>query len=315
MRPMKSTIVILAVALLLTVAMAAALVAFHEPAQRELTDLQIEPTPERIERGRYLAHSVSGCMHCHTAHDDTKRSHPRTGPEGAGGACLGPADGFPGVVCIPNITPDPETGIGGWTDDEILRAMREGVAPDGRALFPMMPYGVYKELSDEDAHSIVAYLRTVEPVNRPEPQATAIDFPVNFFIELEPSPIEEPVAMPSRSDAAAWGRYMATIAGCRECHADGPGGVEFPTSAGVVRTSNITTHETGVLPSTADAFVRLFHSYREGAMADGHAEEDYTVMAWTDYAHLDEADLRAIHSYFLSVPPVENQVQTYAVAE
>src|SRR5690606_15763255 len=130
-------------------------------------------------------------------------------------------------------------------------------------LFPMMPYGVFREMSDEDAHSIVAYLRSMEPVRNPLPHATRIDFPVSFFIDLEPKPVTEPVAAPNRNDQLAWGRYMATIAGCRECHLDGKGGEEFPTTAGVVRTANITTHETGVLPPTADAFVRLFYSYQD----------------------------------------------------
>ncbi len=308
---MKKAVLIVAAALGITVALAAAFVALHEPAQRELTDLRIESTPERVERGRYLAHHVSGCMHCHTAHDDSKRSHPRTGPDGAGGACMGKEFGLPGELCIPNITPDQETGIGAWTDDEILRAIREGISRDGRALFPMMPYGVYREMSDGDAHSIVAYLRSMEPVRNPRPRPTKIDFPVSFLIELEPKPVSVQVAAPSRGDELAWGKYMATISGCRECHLDGKGGEEFPTSAGVVRTANITTHETGVLPPTADAFVRLFYSYQDGALPDGVSENDYTVMGWHDYAHMEESDLRAIHAYFLTVPPADNQVQTY----
>lgn len=312
---MKRAFLLIAAALLLTTALAAIFVLLHEPAQRELTDLRIEPTPERIERGRYLANAVNACLHCHTAHDDTKRSHPRIGPEGAGGACYTPEMDFPGYVCIPNITPDKETGIGAWTDDEILRAIREGVSRDGRTLFPMMPYGVYKDLSDEDAYSIVAYLRTLEPVNRPEPHATKINFPVDFFIEFEPASLEAPVPSPDRNDQAAWGRYMATVAGCRDCHLDGKGGSEYPTSAGVVRTSNITTHETGVLPPTADAFVRLFKSYEGGTLPDGVVESDYTPMPWETYTQMTEEDLRAIHGYFLSVEPVENQVQTYAAAE
>lgn len=312
---MKQAFLLVAAALLVSITLAAAFVLLHEPARRELTDLRIESTPERIERGRYLAHAVSGCLHCHTAHDDAKRSHPRSGPEGAGGACFTPEMDFPGFVCIPNITPDQETGIGSWSDDEILRAIREGVSRDGRTLFPMMPYGVYKELSDEDAYSIVAYLRTLEAVNRPEPHTTAINFPVDFFIGFEPAPLEAPVPSPDRNDQAAWGRYMATISGCRECHLDGKGGEEFPTSAGVVRTSNITTHATGVLPPTAEGFVRLFKSYEGGGLPEGVVEDDYTVMGWTDYAHMSEEDLRAIHGYFLSVEPADNQVQTYAAAE
>jgi hypothetical protein len=311
---MKKAVLFVGAALGVTVALVAAFASLHKPAQRELTDLRIEPTPMRVERGRYLAHHVSGCMHCHTAHDDSQRSHPRTGPDGAGGACMGKELGLPGELCIPNLTPDAETGLGAWTDDEILRAIREGVSRDGRALFPMMPYGVYREMSDEDAYSIVAYLRSMEPVRNPRPRPTRIDFPVSILIELEPKPMTEPVPEPSRADQLAWGKYMATISGCRECHLEGKGGEELPTSAGVVRTANITTHETGVLPPTADAFVRLFRSYQGETLPDGVSESDYTVMGWRDYAHMDDFDLRAIHAYFLTVPPVENRVQTYAQA-
>ena len=308
---MKRLALIVAASLLFAVAATAIFVATHEPAQRPVTDLRIEPTPERVERGRYLAHVTSGCLHCHTAHDDTKRKHPQTGPEGAGGLCMNEEMGLPGVVCIPNITPDTETGIGAWTDDEILRAMREGIGRDGRALFPMMPYGVFREMSDEDAYSVVAYLRTLEPVRKAKQFETKINFPVSFFIEMEPKALHEPVPAADRGDALAWGRYMATIAGCRECHLEGKGGMEFQMTKGLVRSSNITTHDTGVLPPTSDAFVRLFHSYAGDGLPDGVSDDDFTAMGWRDYAHMTEEDLRAIYAYLLTVPPVDNQVQTY----
>lgn len=308
---MKRGLLIVGAALLIALTAAAAFVLTHEPARRSVTDLKIEATPERLERGAYLVQNVSGCLHCHTAHDEAKRSHPKTGPLAGGGTCLTEEIGFPGYVCVPNISQDPETGIGAWTDDEILRAIREGVSRDGRALFPMMPYSVYKDMSDEDAYSVVAYLRTLEPVRREKPHVTKINFPVDFFIEMEPAPIEAPIPTPDRGDQLEWGRYMATIAGCRECHMEGKGGMEFETPSGVVRSSNITTHATGVLPPTAEGFVRLFRSYVDGSVADGHSETDFTVMHWEDLAGMSEDDLRAIHAYLLSVEPADNQVQTY----
>ena len=68
--------------------------------------------------------------------------------------------GFPGLVFAPNITPDPETGAGNWTDDQLARAIREGVGHDGRALFPFMPYQDFRFYSDEDLASIIVYLRS-----------------------------------------------------------------------------------------------------------------------------------------------------------
>ena len=86
---------------------------------------------------------------------------------GAGVCHTGPevAD-FPGKLCVPNITSHATAGIGEWTDGEILRAIREGIGRDGRALFPMMPYTEYRKMSDEDAHAVVAYLRTLPAIDQ-----------------------------------------------------------------------------------------------------------------------------------------------------
>ena len=88
-----------------------------------------------------------------------------------------PLPGFPGNISAPNLTPDPETGSGRWTDDQIARAIREGVKHDDTILFPMMPYGEYKTLSDEDLASVVVYLRSIPPVRNPLPRDTASTFP------------------------------------------------------------------------------------------------------------------------------------------
>jgi len=79
----------------------------------------------------------------------------------------------------PNLTPDPETGSGNWSDDALARAIREGAGHDGRALFPMMPYENFRYLSDEDVASIVVFLRTLPPVRNPLP-TTRLIFPVKY---------------------------------------------------------------------------------------------------------------------------------------
>jgi len=89
---------------------------------------------------------------------------------------------MPGMVVAANITPDRETGIGGWTDGEKIRAIREGVDRDGRVLFPMMPYGNYRLMSDEDVYAVVAYINSLPAVRNPLP-ATAIKFPVSLLIK------------------------------------------------------------------------------------------------------------------------------------
>src|SRR5690606_18276139 len=98
-------------------------------------------------------------------------------------------EGF-GSVVAPNITPDVETGIGGWTDDEVARAIREGVSRDGSALFPIMPYQSFRHMSDEDLASVIVYLRNgVAPVRNAVPRSSFV-FPLNRIVNTMPVPLE-----------------------------------------------------------------------------------------------------------------------------
>lgn len=282
----------------------------HKPAQRELTDLRIEATPQRLERGRYLVEHVTVCLYCHTLRDFSRPTLPPTEPLGAGGTCT---EATPGLVCVPNITSDAETGIGAWTDDEILRAVREGVHRDGRALSPDMPYQELRNLSDEDAYAIVAYVRTLAAVRTADARRTQINFPFSAVYEHFASPLNEPVAAPAAADTVSYGRYLTMIANCQHCHTPTfGGGVEFHTSRGTVRSSNITTHSEGVLPSDADGFVRMFRSQIDGGLSRGSAY--FTVMPWFMYGSMTERDLRVMYAYLKAVPPSDNHVQTYGAA-
>ena len=111
---------------------------------------------DAVERGRYLA-TAANCISCHT----------RTGGAAFSG---GRAIATPlGTIHSTNITPDRETGIGSWSADDLKRALREGVAADGRYLFPAFPYPFYTRLTDRDIADLFAYLRTLKPVtNRVE---------------------------------------------------------------------------------------------------------------------------------------------------
>ena len=151
--------------LLLVVAAIPALVGIRPiigPRARPLTERTFERTPERVERGRYLASSVSGCLFCHSEVDWQSPGFPvKPGTEGGGRSFAD--EGVP-FLSAPNLTPDPETGAGTWSDDMLARAIREGISHDGRSLFPMMPYPQYKYMSDEDVASIVAYSANAEAV-------------------------------------------------------------------------------------------------------------------------------------------------------
>lgn len=311
---MKRALLLILLLLLAAIAAGAGFLFLLKPAQRPTTDLRIEATPVRLARGEYLVKNVVGCFACHTEEDQTKRTLPPIGPLGAGGECFTEEIGFPGHVCAPNITPDPETGIGAWTDDEVLRAIREGVNRDGETLFPMMLYSYYRNLPDEDAYAIVAYIRSIPPVRKADEPAR-VNFPVNLFIRMAPQPIEAPVPPVDTSDPAKYGDYLMTVAGCKECHgADLSGGRELPTDQGVVRSSNLTPGA-DIVPAESGAFLRIFRAYQGGNLPEGVTDRDYTVMPWVAYSGMAEEDLRAIHAYLRSLPPVEKEVQTYGAAK
>ncbi|MEZ5393427.1 MAG: hypothetical protein R2724_11265 [Bryobacterales bacterium] len=219
--------------------------------------------------------------------------------------------GFPGHVCAPNITPDAETGIGAWSDDEILRAVREGVDNHGETLFPMMPYSAYRRLPDEDAYSIVAYIRSI-PAQRKAAPPNYVNCPVNMFIRMEPKPVTAVVKPVAQDDLVKYGEYMATIAGCKLCHLDDlAGGEEFPMPQGVVRSANLTPGAKGIVPDDAEDFIRIFRAYQSGELPQGVTDNDHTVMPWSLYSGMADDDLRAIHAYLRSLPPVDKQIQTY----
>ena len=180
-------------------------------------------------------------------------------------------------------------------DEELVRVAREG------------------DLSDEDAEAIVAYIKTLEPVRQETRLEKRIQFPVNIITEHSPAPIEERVSAPSPSDRLAYGRYLTRIGGCESCHLKNfGGGDEYPMGDVIVRSSNITTHETGVLPRDTDDFLRIFQAYREGRTPEGAEESDVTVMPWRTSAGMTDRDLSAIHEFLLTVEPVDHQVQTYS---
>ena len=130
------------------------------------------PATTSIARGEYLA-KIMDCGGCHTPGSLTGK------PDFArflGGADIGFRVPGVGVVYPPNLTPDPEAGLGRWTDAQIVRAVKHGERPDGRRLIPVMPWPSYSALTDADAAALIAYLRTIPairtraPANAPDGQ-------------------------------------------------------------------------------------------------------------------------------------------------
>jgi hypothetical protein len=190
---------------------------FIGPRTRALTARKFQSTPERLARGEYLALNVADCMVCHAEHDWTAHDAPVLPNTLGAGQDMNIIKGFPGKVYAPNITPDPETGAGSWSDDQLARAIREGVGHDGLALFPFMPYPDFRAISDEDLASIIVYLRSLPPVRKQQP-ATDLIFPVNYLIRNAPRPLDASVPEPDVSTPEKRGKYLVTIAGCSDCH-------------------------------------------------------------------------------------------------
>src|SRR5690606_36952061 len=136
-----------------------------------------------LERGEYLMHGLVACGNCHSPRDENGFIE---GMELAGGFVI-EERGFRAYA--PNITPDEETGIGSWTDEQIIHAVREGVRPDGRVLGPPMGFPFYRGISDRDMQAIVAYLRSVPAVSNEVPRSTYnIPLPPNWGAPVVPVP-------------------------------------------------------------------------------------------------------------------------------
>ncbi|MDX2130167.1 MAG: c-type cytochrome [Chloroherpetonaceae bacterium] len=292
--------------------------------------ITVEATPERLARGKYLAHSVAVCIDCHSTRDWQYFSGPpKPGTFGQGGELFGEEMGFPGSIYARNITP---AALSSWRDGELIRAIRNGVDKHGHGLFPIMPYPNYQSLSKEDVYSIVAYIRTLAPVTYTPPK-TKLNFPLNFIVETMPSDHDYGV-MPEHSDTVAYGKYLFTVAGCSDCHTpnkkhDGPpekdmerylaGGFEFPVPWGMLRSTNITPDkETGIGLWTREQFVGKFKTYapEEKKRMESKPPFDETrynsIMPWTMYADMTEEDLSAIYAYLQTVKPIHQKVKRYS---
>jgi mono/diheme cytochrome c family protein len=159
------------------------------PRARAVTDRKFEATDARLARGKYLVEGPTHCFLCHTEHDFSTPTYPTIeSKRGSGWTLPIPELNNP---TSKNITSDKETGLGNWTDDEIARAIREGIRKDGTALFPVMPYLSFAKLDDEDLASIVVYIRTLPAIRHEVPKRN-LPFPLEYIAKTIPKPITTP---------------------------------------------------------------------------------------------------------------------------
>ena len=264
-----------------------------------------------IERGAYVFRAAGGCS-CHT---DVEND----GAFLAGGRPI--ATPF-GTIYSTNITPDPETGIGAWNDEDFVRAMTQGVGPSGEQYFPIFPYTSFTRMSRRDVLDLKAYLFSIDPVaqaNRPHELQAPFGWRIGVrawkFLYFQPGPMQS-----DADQSAQWNRgaYLSRALGhCEECHTprnlfgglrkgrghagtvDGPDGELAP---------NITPDpDTGIGSWSAADLVWFLQM---GLKPDGDDTQGLmSELIDTGYSYLGEDDLEAIAAYILSLPPIHHKVE------
>jgi len=286
-------------------------------------EMNVEITPERVERGKYLAWHVMMCADCHAKRDFSIFSGPPVpGTEFGGGEIFDQSMGLPGSFVSTNITPH---GIGDWTDGELFRLITTGVKNDGEPIFPIMPFPNFSRLDPEDIKSVIAYLRTLEPIAYDPPKSKA-DFPMNFIMRTIPKEAEF-TTLPNKNDRIAYGKYLFEAGACGDCHTNfekgqfigplGGGGREFVWPDGsTLRTPNITPHETGISHFTKESFVHRFKMYADTNLVLPTVEpgDFQTIMPWVMYAGMTEEDLEAIYDYLQTLEPYDNEVEIFTAS-
>lgn len=291
-----------------------------QPNGKRLETFQVQSTPAQVERGKYLANHVAVCMDCHSQRDWTKLTGPvLPGTLGTGGQEYGKNYGLPGRVYGRNLTP---AALKDWTDQELLTAITTGVDKSGKPLFPLMPYLNYHTMKQSDAAAIIAYLRTLPPVANDIPNSR-IPAPVRLGMRLMP----HRATLPPDSAAPAgvlYGQYLTRMAGCADCHTKRTlgklikkspfaGGMPVNLFIGTLRSANITPDSlTGIGRWTKADFVGRFKAYEPAHFVALEVVGGFnTVMPWTLYAGMSEADLGAIYDYLRTVKPVRKRVVVY----
>jgi mono/diheme cytochrome c family protein len=265
-------------------------------------DERIPDGTDRLTRGRYLVETIAGCGNCHTPHL----------PDGSLDATMALAGAF--VIEEPvfkayakNITPDLETGIGSWSEDDIVKALREAVRPDGKILGPPMSFHFYNKVSDSDAYAIAAYLKTVPAIRNVVPEST-------FQIPLAAQPPASNVPDVLRADPVKYGEYLAgPIGHCMDCHTTyvmgaidygqlGRGGNVYARPFiydWAAISANITPHADG-LGGWTDAEIK--RAITQGISRDGRTLLPF--MPYGLYAKMQESDLDAVIAYLRAIPPL-----------
>jgi mono/diheme cytochrome c family protein len=278
-------------------------------------DIHASTDSVMIARGAYLVNGPAHCTTCHIPMDQIPAAEEGVPVQLVGGWELNIP---PGTFRAPNLTPDPETGIGNRTDAEIARTLRYSVNHKGKMVFPFMPYQL---MSDYDLTAIISYLRSLSPVKNAIP-STELSFMGKAVTALGLLKPEYPASEPPKSvvmdTTVAYGKYIAhSVANCMGCHTErdlktgqftGPafaGGLSMPPDEFSKGYSFITPNltpdaATGIMAGwSEDAFVGRIKSGRVHAGSP---------MPWGWFARMDEMEIRAVYRYLNSLEPVQRKI-------
>jgi mono/diheme cytochrome c family protein len=268
-----------------------------------------------VENGRYLF-NAGGCASCHAAPASAKCDDPNYDDplRLTGGRCLKSAFG---TFYVPNITPDKQSGIGGWSDDGFIRAMTEGISPAGRPYYPAFPYASYRHMKREDLLDIKAFLDTLKPVPSKVPE-NVLAFPYNIrwglglwkWLYLDGGTF---VPDPSKNAQINRGAYLVDGPGhCGECHTprNSLGGMTkenklsgAPDPEGKGFVPNITPDATGIGSWSEKDIV---YALETGFVPDGDVLGGTMAKVQENMAKLTAEDREAIAAYLKSLPPIPN---------
>jgi mono/diheme cytochrome c family protein len=280
----------------------------------------------RIVRGGYLANGIARCFWCHSPLDSSDPVVPIPATLGSGNVLFN----------APNITPDPETGLGRWTNWEIVRAIREGIGREGREL-QVHPSNYYSVMTDEDATAIVSYLRSLQPIRRmvvPSARSQRQHEPVQSRVP--------PAQTGSLLSPIQRGGYLVQLGECVGCHtpakADGSpareltfaGGRRFRVEKGdavefsfdptflsaaavdaaaasetgpIVASANLTQDPSGIPHYTEVIFIQTIRTGKVAGVRPLTA-----AMPWVFFRTMTDADLRDVFAYLRSVRAVQHRV-------
>lgn len=274
----------------------------------------IERTPERLERGRYIVEHVSHCFHCHSEVDWQGTGLPLEGRKGAGTPF--PEHAFEWLIA-PNITPDPETGAGNWTDEHLANAIRNGIGNDGRRLFPMMPYMSFRQMSDEDLASVITYIRSIPAVHNPLPK-TVIPEPFQVMMPPDLPPVDS-VPAADLSTPEKRGEYLVTLGDCAGCHMSfdenfAPreelglsGGLMLNGPWGQATSYNLTPDPSGIPHYDEAVFLQTIRTGKVAGVRDLNP-----IMPWIHLRGQTDDDLKAIFAYLKTLPPIQHRIDNTA---